>query len=76
MPTSIQLQPATKARLDELKDHPRETYDDVVNRLIQCAIDDEPLSEETLADMAETLDDLKKGKTYSHEQVKRELGIQ
>ena len=51
-PTSIQLQPATKARLDELKDHPRETYDDVVNRLIQCAIDDEPLSEETLADMA------------------------
>ena len=75
MATSIQLQPATKARLDELKDHPRETYDDVVNRLIQCAMDEEPLSEETLADMAEALDAIKNGRTYTHEQVKRELGI-
>ena len=75
MVTSIQLQPATKARLDELKDHPRETYDDVVNRLIQCAVDDEPLSEETLADMAAALDDIKFGRTYTHEQVKLELGI-
>ncbi len=75
MATSIQLQPGTKARLDELKDHPRETYDDVVNRLIQCAIDDEPLSEEALADMAAALDDIKSGRTYTHEQVKQELGI-
>ena len=75
MATSIQLQTGTKARLDELKDHPRETYDDVVNRLIQCAIDDEPLSEEALADMAAALDDIKFGRTYTHEQVKQELGI-
>jgi predicted transcriptional regulator len=75
MATSIQLQPATKARLDELKVHPRETYDEVVNRLIQCAIDDEPLSEETLADMAAALNDIKNGTTYTHEQVKHELGI-
>ncbi len=75
MPTSIQLQPATRDRLNELKEHPRETFDSVVNRLIDCATDSEPLSEETLADIAEALEDIKQGRTYTHDQVKRELGM-
>jgi len=75
MPTTIQLQPATKARLEDLKTHPRESYDEVVNRLIECAIDDEPLSEETIAALEEAVADIKAGRVYSHEQVKKELGL-
>ncbi len=75
MPTTIQIQPVTKERLDELKVHPRESYDSVVNRLIECAIDDEPLSDETIAALEEAVADIKAGRVYTHEQVKKELGL-
>ncbi|MDO8538068.1 MAG: hypothetical protein Q7S21_04240 [archaeon] len=32
--TSIQLNKSTKTKLEKLKDHQRETFDDVVNKLI------------------------------------------
>lgn len=75
MPTMIQLQAATKARLEDLKTHPRESYDEVVSRLIECAVDDEPLSEETIAALEEAVADIKAGRVYSYEQVKKELGL-
>ena len=34
MVTTIQLRPETKSRLDEVKVHPRETYDETLNRLL------------------------------------------
>ncbi|MCP1393218.1 MAG: antitoxin VapB family protein [Methanothrix sp.] len=43
--TTIVIRQETKARLDELKCHPRESYSDVVDRLVTMATDDEPLSE-------------------------------
>ncbi|MCR3883965.1 hypothetical protein P0O24_06590 [Methanotrichaceae archaeon M04Ac] len=46
--TTIVIRRETKARLDELKRHPRESYNDVVDRLATMATDDEPLSEDTL----------------------------
>jgi len=33
--TTIQISKQTKALLDELKIHPRETYDEVIRRLIE-----------------------------------------
>lgn len=48
MVTTIQLRPETKARLDAIKVHPRETYDETLIRLLDMAYDPEPLSEETL----------------------------
>lgn len=37
--TTIWISQATKAALDELKIHPRETYDDVLRRLVDVARD-------------------------------------
>jgi len=48
----------------------------VVDRLADMAIDDEPLGEETLKRIAETLEDLKQGRYYTEEEVKEELGIE
>ena len=47
MVTIIQLRPETKARLDGVKIHPRESYDEVLNRLLDMVHDPEPLGEET-----------------------------
>lgn len=60
--TTIQLQPETRARLDDLKVYPRETYDAVLNRLLDAAYDPEPLSEETLKKFEEGIADMRAGR--------------
>ncbi len=73
--TTIQLQSMTRARLEALKVHPRETYDEVVNRLLDAAYDPEPLSEETLRKIEEGVRDIRKGKTRTLDEIVSELGI-
>ena len=64
MMTTIQVSREVKKLLDELKLHPRESYDMVIRRLIETRIDDEPLSEETLRRIEEALEDVKAGRLY------------
>jgi len=54
----IQLQPETKSRLDAWKIHPRESYDETLNRLPEMAFDPQPLSEETLHQIEEGMADI------------------
>ena len=76
MVTSIQLENKTKSRLDKMKVFPKETYNEVVKRLINVAEDDEgPLSEQTIKDLEEALAQVKKGKLVSHEKVKQKHGL-
>jgi predicted transcriptional regulator len=76
MVTSIQLNNKTKSKLDNLKIFPKESYDDVVKRLINMAEDDEGvLSEQTVKDLEKALDEVKRGKFVSHAEVKRKYGL-
>ena len=76
MVTSIQLENKTKSKLNKMKIFPKESYDDVVNKLINIAEDDEGvLSKSTIKDLEEALDDVKKGRLLSHNQVKKKLGL-
>lgn len=76
MVTSIQLENKTKARLERLKSFPKESYDDVVNRLLNMAEDDEGiLSKQTIKNMEKSLTEIKAGKVVSHKDVKQKLGL-
>ena len=76
MVTSIQLENKTKSKLDKIKVFPKESYDDVVNRLINVAEDDEgALSERTIKDLEKALAQVKSGKLLSHSHVKKKLGV-
>jgi len=75
MRTTIQIDVEMKKMLDELKIHPRESYSSVVKRLIQLKIDEEPLSKETIKKIEDALEDIKKKRVYSTEEVRRILGI-
>lgn len=76
MVTSIQLDNKTKARLEKMKSFPKESYDDVVNRLLNVANDDEGiLSKHTIKNIEKSLAEIKAGKVVSHEQVKKRLGM-
>ncbi|HEY8110890.1 MAG TPA: hypothetical protein VIG05_08495 [Candidatus Nitrosotenuis sp.] len=76
MVTSIQLENKTKVRLDKMKVFPKESYNEVVNRLINIAEDDEGvLSEQTIKDLEKALSEVKNGKLLSHNQVKQKHGL-
>ena len=66
----------TKERLDRLKLHPRETYDDVIARLTDMAIDDEPLSDESLEHLRRSDEDIRAGRTRRLADIARELDIE
>lgn len=76
MKTTIQVEKSTKKLLDQLKIHPRESYDSVIKRLILERIDTEPLSEETIKSIEKALEDIKAGRLYTTEEVKKELKLE
>lgn len=74
--TTIQVTTEVKARLEGLKRYSKESYNDVVDRLLDLALDTEPLSDEAIEGIEEALLDLKAGRIYSEEDIKKEFGIQ
>jgi len=70
--TTLQIDRSLKARLDRLKIHPRETYNDVIERLVE---DTKELSPAILRSIEKARADFKAGRYQTHAQVKRELGL-
>lgn len=76
MPTSIQIEKEIKARLDKFKNHPRETYNEVLARMIHVMSQQkEELSQQTIKNIEKSLAEIKAGKVSSHKDVKRRLGL-
>jgi predicted CopG family antitoxin len=73
--TTIRVSHQTKELLDDLKHHPKESYEDVIERLATMVHDDEPLSAEEIEDMKASLDDIKAGRTKTLRTLRNELGI-
>lgn len=72
MATTIQVSEQLKRRLDELKLYPRESYEDVIWDLLEANME---LSEEMKKELERAYKDIEEGKIYSHEEVKKELGL-
>ncbi len=77
--TTIQISNNLKRDLDSFKEHNRETYEEVIDKLILFAKENEEskmeLSNETLEGIKEAKEDIKKGRVYSTAQLKKELGF-
>jgi predicted CopG family antitoxin len=72
MVTTIQISEELLEELKERKFFDRESYEEVIWDLIE---DTQELSEETKKAIALAEKDIKEGRTYTHEQIKKELGI-
>lgn len=68
MATTIQVSDKVKLILDRMKLMSRETYNDVIERMIE---DDVELNERTKKELEES----RKGKSISHADVKKRLGL-
>ena len=66
--TTIQISCDIKHRLDRMKMFGRETYNEVIERMIE---DDFELNEQTKKEIEEA----RKSKSISHEEVKKRLGL-
>ena len=75
MVTTIQIEEKVRHKLAELKTHRRETYNEVVKRLIANGKQEEILSEQSLKNIESSLEDIKKGRVYSTNDVRKKLGI-
>ncbi|MCE5337744.1 MULTISPECIES: hypothetical protein [unclassified Methanoculleus] len=74
--TTIEITRSDRDRLNRLRRYPREPYRTIVRRLLDQSEDPEPLSPETIADIQASLDEIRRGEFVTHEELKRELGIE
>ncbi len=70
----VRLRLETKEKLNDLKLHPHETYDELIDRLADAACDDEPLSEEEMEDLRLSRKDNKTGRVRNLREIMRDLG--
>ncbi len=70
--TTIQIKEETKKALQSMKMHPRETFEEVIERLIE---DLSELNEETKREIEEARREIEEGKFVTHEQLKKDLGL-
>lgn len=75
MGTTIQLEKEVRDRLKELKLYPGESYNKVVKRLLAIKSDEGELSDQTIRDIEQSLEDIKAGRTVSMSEVKKRLKI-
>lgn len=78
MATTIQVSSATRERLSRLKSSARETYDEVLNRLLALIPEGDEEGTYTEAFRVGLLNarlDVKKGRLTDHEAVKKRLGL-
>ncbi len=72
--TMIQLKKGTAEKLKKLKDYERQSYDELINKLI-LASETEMLTEQDINEIKQGLDDIRAGRTRSIEEVANGLGI-
>lgn len=77
--TSIQIEKSTLSKLKSFKEYRRETYDELINKLmkiIEALSKREPeLKEEVIQEIEEARKDIREGKGISTKQLVRELGL-
>lgn len=72
MVTTIQIKEDIKTVLNQMKLFERETYNDVLERLIE---DVQELNEETKKEIESALKEIESGKYVTHEKLAKELGF-
>lgn len=72
--TTIQINGSTLQRLKMFKRYSRESYDEILNNLIN-ETEEETLDENEIKEIQDALEEVRKGKTYSIDEVAKELKV-
>ena len=72
--TMVQLKKSTVHTLKQLKRYERESYDELINSLIDRSFA-EPLTQDERKDVEVALEDIKAGRVHRIEDVAKEFGV-
>ncbi len=73
--TTIRLAVSVKEELMGLKNFEKESYGDVIERLINIAKEDRMLEKDEIRQIKDSLEDLKKGRVLSLKEAEKKWGI-
>jgi PHD/YefM family antitoxin component YafN of YafNO toxin-antitoxin module len=76
--TTVLVHKETKQRLEEMKEYAKESYDEIINKLItitKLMESEGRLNEGALRDIAEAREQVRKGKGMSTKELMAKLGV-
>ncbi|WP_067959236.1 hypothetical protein [Nitrosopumilus sp. Nsub] len=73
--STMKISHETKQQISNFRNYPKEPLEQVVKRMIETYEDDLILTDDDVKGIQKSLDDLKEGRVYHHEQIKKELGL-
>ncbi len=73
--STIKISKKIKNDLRKQMNHPKETYETVIARLLKITQEDDVLSKSTIKNIEEGVADIKAGRVYTTVQVKKKLGL-
>jgi predicted CopG family antitoxin len=75
--TTIQISQKSKKKLASLKNHPNESFDDMINRLLVAFVEEDTnlLTQKDIRDIEKSMRDIKSGKFMTNEQLKKKYNI-
>jgi predicted transcriptional regulator len=73
--STIKLSKKVKNDLKKQMNHPGETYETVIIRLLKITQEDDVLSEHVIKNIEAGIADIRAGRVYTSEQVKKKLGL-
>ena len=74
--TSIYIREDLKDQLNSLKRHPKESYNDVIKRLVLLAVDEEPLSEDAIKCLEDAIEEIRQGKLIPESEIMKKYGFE
>ena len=75
--TSIQVSKKSKKQWDSFKNHPQESYEDMINRILKTVQEDDSdlLTAKDLKDIEKSIREIKSGKYTTNKKLRKELDI-
>ena len=73
--STIKLSKKVKNDLKKQMNHTGETYESVITRLLKITQEDDVLSKQVIKNIEAGIADIKAGRVYTSEQVKKKLGL-
>lgn len=75
--TTIQISQKSKEKLASLKNHPSESFEEMINRLLASFIEEDVnlLTDKDMRDIEKSIQDIKSGKFMTNKQLKKKYGI-
>ena len=75
--TSIAVSKKSKVQWSKFKNHPNESFEDMINRILKSLVEEDTdlLTEKDFLEIEKSMQEIKKGKYITHKELKKKYGL-